>query len=116
MTFHLHHHILLEYCYDYDERVRFIKREKPKEEQKLRLRLFKLIPTDRCPQGGWKAYSEAGEAFYGRGRACYNKWDAYNKAAVVYYKANHEALDKLHEELCPNCPWDGESIFRNEKV
>ena len=137
-AFHVHHSILAEWCYDFNRRVEAIKQDKPKEEQELRLRLFKLIPKDRLPKDLIKAMKD------------YNKvWDAYDKAAKDYDKAeetyntglsclkaaktlesagkalekvgqayvkvlnnNKDFLEILHSELCPNCPWDGESIFR----
>ena len=40
---HVHHDVLFEYCYDYDERVAFIKEYKSKNERPLRLKLLKLI-------------------------------------------------------------------------
>ena len=57
-AFHVHHNILMEYCFDYDGRVRAIKENKPKEEQELRLRLFRLIPMGRLPLAIRKADAE----------------------------------------------------------
>ncbi len=139
LAFHCHHDKLFEYCYDYDERVDFIKHHKPEGEQKLRLKLFKLIPDDRLPQRGLSVYDKACDAYrrargvydkacdaYRRARGVYDKacdaydraWnvydkacDAYDKAWGAYYKANRKELGKLHEELCPGCTWDGETIF-----
>ena len=139
LAFHCHHDKLFEYCYDYDERVDFIKHHKPKVEQKLRLKLFKLIPDDRLPQRGLSVYDKACDAYrrasdaYRRARGVYDKardayrrardvyckaidaydkaWDVYDKAEGAYYKANRKELGKLHEELCPGCTWDGETIF-----
>ncbi|MBU0778290.1 hypothetical protein KKF82_08545, partial [Patescibacteria group bacterium] len=97
LAFHVHHDRLMEYCYDYDERVGYIKTGKPAEEQELRLRLFKLIPLDRIPGKDskiWEAYNKAGEALdkageaYDEAREAYNKArEAYNKAREAYYKA-----------------------------
>ena len=87
VAFHCHHDQLVEWCFDYDERVKFIKEHKPPEEQELRLRLFKLIPKDRLPGKLVKA-----RAAYWKARAAYD-WD------------------KLHKELCPDCTWDGKTIF-----
>jgi len=44
LSIHCHHDVLVEYCYDYDERVASIKKEKPKNEQEIRLRVFKILP------------------------------------------------------------------------
>ncbi len=49
LAFHCHHDKLYEYVFDFDERVDYIKTEKPIEERELRLRLFRMIPTDRLP-------------------------------------------------------------------
>jgi len=43
LAIHLHHNILLEYCYDYNERVQVIKDIKPINQQEIRLRLFKML-------------------------------------------------------------------------
>ena len=118
VTFHCHHGVLFEYCYDYDERVRYIKKHKPKDEQELRLRLFKMIPEDRLSQDGLKAYDKAREAYvkaweaYDKAREAYRKArEAYDKAQEAYIKKNSKALNELHNELCPDCPWDGKTIF-----
>ena len=95
-AFHVHHNQLVELCTDYDERVRYIKATKPEAEQELRLRLFKLIPEDRLPQPlikVWTAYDEA------------------RKACDEARKALNSKLIKLHKELCPDCPFNGKTIF-----
>ena len=98
-AFHVHHDTLFEWCFDYDKRVKYIKENKPKHERELRLRLFKLIPKGRIPAKLYKA------------------WDAYDKARDACDKAG-EALapeiEALHKELCPDCPWDGKTIFSIE--
>ena len=104
LAFHCHHDALLEYVYNYDERVKFIKKNKPKEEQELRLCLFQMIPDDKLPQTGWDAYNKAGDA-YNKAR------DADNKARDDYYKANKKEIEKLHNELCPDCPFENDTIF-----
>ena len=102
-AFHCHHDILVEWAYDFDERVKVIKLYKPKKERPLRLRLFKMIPTDRSTinltkfldarDKAWKSYAMAREA--------YTK--EFNKHTKYFIE--------LHKELCPNCPWDGKTIF-----
>ena len=130
-AFHCHHDKLVEFVTDYQERVDYIKHEKPIEEQKTRLGLFKMIPTDRLPdrlyQAG-EAYAEA-RADLGKAWADLDKtWANHDKAEAGLGKAwvnldKAEAdLDKaeadpgtyfieLHNELCPDCPWDGKTIF-----
>jgi len=160
LAFHCHHDILMEYVYDYNERVDFIKEYKPPEEVGLRLRLFKMIPYDKVPKKGLDAYLKAFAAYdkaanaldkaygalqkeinsfekakdaYPKKRKAHDKaWHAHLKACSAYFKAeyacaraedaclkardaylrqNEKALLKLHSELCPNCPWDGKTIF-----
>ena len=93
-AFHCHHDQLVEWVTNYGERVRYIKKHKPKNEVELRLKLFKFIPLDRLPV----ELIKAGEA--------------YVKAVRKYYPE----LEKLHSELCHNCPWDGHTIFPKEKA
>ncbi len=149
LAFHCHHDVLFEYVYDSDERVRFIKENKPKGEQKLRLKLFQMIPDELIPSrdsSAWEAYDKARKAYdkarkacdkaweaYDKTRKAYDKaweaydkarkardkaweardkaWEAYSKAWKVYCKKHHKELEKLHTNLCPDCPWDGKTIF-----
>lgn len=109
-AFHVHHRVLMEWCADYEERVQYIKKNKPIKEQELRLRLFRLIPEDRVPSSLLKAEVayEKVVAAWAVGGATYEKaWAAYKEAEVAY----KPDLIKLHEELCPGCPWDGKTIF-----
>jgi len=102
-AFHCHHDALVEWVTDYEGRVAYIKSQKPLREQGLRLKLFKMIPDDRLPAKLLKAraaYGKAGEA-YDKARA------AYGKAGEAYAPE----LEKLHKELCPDCPWNGKTIF-----
>lgn len=118
VAFHVHHDRLIEYCHDYDERVAFIKQYKPQEEQKLRQRLFQIIPDDRLPQKGLKAHIKARKTHDKAWEAYTKAWEAHYKAREAHYKAreaymrkNRDAIEKLHTELCPDCPWDGETIL-----
>ena len=198
LAFHCHHDILLEYVYDYQERVEAIKRDKPASEQELRLRLFRMIPEEKLPgrespefaaltktraacektraahektraaltetraafdkagaafekagaahAKAWAAHEKTRAAFDKAGAACEKAgaahakagaaltktraahakaWAAFDKAGAAFDKAR-AALTKtraahdtkfakelrwLHEELCPDCPWDGMTIF-----
>jgi len=169
IAFHAHHNILLEECPDYEKRVEEIRRCKPRKEQMLRLRLFKLIPSDKLPPElatTYEAYDKAkkarAEAWEARVRAekAYNKADAdhdkawegraknkqayaealkargkaweaqdkayasYNKAWEAYMRADEAqeraledympSLEKLHGELCLDCPWNGGTIFTRQ--
>lgn len=85
-----HHDIHWEYCYDYDERVNFIKEYKPQEEQELRLKLFQIVPDNLLPgrdSAEWLAYGKAGIA-YGKAGIAYDKaWAVCEKAKAVCDKA-----------------------------
>src|SRR3990167_85990 len=67
------------------------------------------------------AYDKARDAFvkasvaYAKARAAYDKArDAYDKAKAAYNKAYDECLpqiEALHALECPDCPWNGTTIF-----
>ena len=127
IAFHFHHDILAEWCSGYNRRVEEIKQFKPKMEQSLRLRVFRLIPNDRLPsklKTAYEIYDKAEEAHI-------RAWEIYVKAQEARDKAGEardkaeEARDKawetcmpqlerLHGELCPDCPWNGQTIFTRQ--
>jgi tetratricopeptide (TPR) repeat protein len=121
----------MEICTNYKERVEYIKEHKPRGEQEIRLRLFQLISPARLPRPLAKALEacdKTREAYDKALEACDKAWEAYDKTREAYDKAL-EACDKaceayaktleaykpqineLHKELCPDCPWDGKTIF-----
>ncbi len=111
---HCHHYILFEYCYDYDERVKFIKEYKPKSERKLRLRLFKIVPEDLIPGREsieYLAWDKAREAYDKALKGLHKTREACGKAWKAYNAKYEQELIELHEKLCPDCPWNGETIF-----
>ena len=137
-AFHVHHDVLMEICTNYKERVEYIKEHKPRGEQEIRLRLFQLISPARLPRPlvkageayvkaceayskAWEAYDKALEAYvkaceaYDKALEAYTKaGEAYSKACEAYAKAweaYKPQINELHKELCPDCPWDGKTIF-----
>src|SRR3990167_2433760 len=109
LFWHVHHEALLEWCYNYDERVAYIRKEKSKEEQGTRLRLFKPV-KGTLPQEVVKAGQELNKAR----QEYYKAWQEYDKATQEYDKAlndNKELIEALHKAECPNCPWNGRTIF-----
>ena len=109
---HVHHNILLEWCYGYDERVTVIKQTKPVNEQETRLKLLQPVkgklPDDLVKAGeahdkAWEAHDKAGEAHDKAGEARAKAWEAYDKAWEAYAKAGEayvkawEAYDKAWE-------------------
>ncbi len=111
---HVHHEELIEWCFSYDERVGFILNEKEKDEQELRLRLLKPVKGN-LPQEvikAWQAYDKAIQDY----DACRVQRVALDEAWQAYKKAlskNMPAIEALHAVECPNCPWDGHTIFPN---
>ena len=121
---HCCHDELFSWVYDFDERVDYIENHKPEAERKLRLRLLKLFPKDRIPEELTKAgeafykareaYDKASQAFYKASQAFYKASQAYDKASQACDKAmtkHRPLLEKLHAELCPDCPFDNKTIF-----
>jgi len=109
-AFHFPHDQLVGFCPDYDERVKVIKEDKPQDEQALRLRLLQIIPGSRLPRPlikAGKTYHKAREAYYGAKKVYDEAWETYHEVLKVC----EPELIKLHEELCPNCPWNGSTIF-----
>lgn len=57
---HCHHDVKFEYCFDFDERVEYIKSDKPEEEQPIRLKAFALfkgkLPAPQNPQSRGKSW------------------------------------------------------------
>lgn len=114
-AFHCHHRELLEYCYDYQNRVYHIKNYKPKHERKIRLKLFKIIDEKLLPKEvvkTWNAYHEARAA-------CNKAWGANtatrirNKAEEAYREAienNMPAIIALHKKVCGCKEWNGTEI------
>ena|SRR3989344_3615601 len=137
---HVHHTVLLEWCYNYEERARYIRTNKPRNEQETRLRLFKPV-QGRLPEAVVKAhqayvearqaYDKARQAHLRAYQEAYDKalqayveaYQAYDKASQAYDKAeqaldevledNTAKIEALHAKECPNCPWNGHTIFPN---
>ena len=131
---HIHHGCLVEFATEpIENRIEYIREDKPKSEIALRLKLLKPV-QGKLPDDvdkAWVAYDKAradvnkatadvGKAWtvLDKARAAYNKArEAYNKAEAAYDKAiadNLPAIMALHDKECPNCPWDGETIFPEE--
>ena len=93
---HVHHDVLLEYCYNYQGRVGYIKENKPKNEIETRLRLFKPV-KGKLPEDIVKAGQK------------------YEKAIQQkYYETieKHSSFIKnLHRKECGCKEWDGKEII-----
>ena len=127
---HVHHGILVEFCHSYKERASHIYTDKLTDEQELRFHLFKPVKGS-LPQAvveaglvydkAWQARDKARQAYdktrqvYDEARqVCDKARQVFDRARQVYDKAlnnNMLAITALHEKECPNCPWDGITIF-----
>jgi len=115
-----HNELFIFYTGTIEQRIAEIKENKPRMEWPLRLRLLKEVDINRLPprlvsackvcDKAWKAYVKAGKALeaHDKAREAYNKaWEAHIEAR----EACRDEIEALHKEVCPNCPWDGETIF-----
>ena len=134
LYWHCHHDKLIEWCYDYKERVKYIRENKPENEIELRLKLFKPVKgklPKEVKEAGQKCYEmcqkydeacqkykEAWQKYYEAWQeACqkykeawqkyYEAWQKYDEACQKYSKE----IEELHKQECPDCSWDGKTIF-----
>jgi len=126
LSIHCHHNILVEYCYDYEERVRAIKGDKPQNEQEIRLRLFKLLPPEaidelpiklvKADAKRKKADAELKKADAEWKKAYAEREKAYaelKKADAEWKKADRDAW---HKKWCGCKEWNGEElVFKGGK-
>ena len=103
--------------------------EEPELERKIHLHLIKLVlgqlpkrwlDAEGAKQSAKKAWWDAVEKAE-RGditakkvleAAKETRWDT-KKAEREAYEACKAEIEALHKAECPNCPWDGKTIFRN---
>ena len=88
---HVHHRVLLEWCYDYDGRASFISEQKREDQKETRLRLFKPV-KGKLPQEvveAWQAYIKAWQAID-------KAWQALNKARQAYYETQQAYNEAWH--------------------
>ena len=116
---HLHHDKLVEsLTKPIKNRIQYIKKNKPKKEIKLRLKLLKPV-RGKLPQELGKVWQKYDKARRKRDDARKKHDEAekkYNEAEEKHYEAwekYNEAEEKykpqtlaLHKKECPNCPWD----------
>ena len=135
LVWHIHHDMLCEPLTEpFETRVAYIKSQKRAIEVPTRLRLMKpvrgkLPELDKVSAELLKARAEWEKACAEWEKACAELLKAgakvlkagaeLNKASAEFNKAGAE-LDKalrhpsvlaLHAKECPDCPWDGETIF-----
>jgi len=110
---HVHRDILIErLTQSVQNRINFIRRWKPLEEIETRLRLMK--PASRAASKALAVYDKAeseAQAVYDNKATPTEAWAA---SKAVYDKAESEAwaqVEAFHKKECPDCPWNGETIF-----
>ena len=140
-AWHVHHNVLIELLTEpIENRIEYIKKFKPKNEVKLRLKLLKVVKGELPKEfvEAWQKYYETWQKYvevwqkyveakqeYNEARRKYNEARRkYNKARQKHNEAWHEYIEvckkyesqilALHEKECPNCPWNGKTIFSKE--
>jgi len=130
---HLHHGTLIEPLTEpLKNRIKYIKifksAHETREQIDLRLRLIKKVkgklPREVIEAG--KAYVKAQKLytvaslrdFKSEERKVSNKeWEVFVKARKAKDKAlkdYRKEIELLHAKECPNCPWNGKTIFTGE--
>ena len=105
---HVHHDILVGRSDDIDERIEYIRREKPADEIPLRLKLMQPVKDLAVIALLDKARRASVEAWQASDKAR----QAYDKARRAYDKAQNSLLvQQAHATECPDCPWNGRTIF-----
>ena len=118
---HIHHDTLLEWSKEpLHLRAKFIKAVKPEKEIEARLRLMRPV-KGKLPDEVTGAYGVAEEA---TARAWWTAtWDVGDTLAIAartqgklkeIISNNRKAIEELHRKECPDCPWNGETIFPEE--
>ena len=121
---HVHHEILVEYSEDIDERIEYIKNNKPLKEINIRLKLLRKVKgvLPKVYRDAYKVYRDAYKVYRDADKA---NWDTYkvyrdtyyktcqdvDKARQDAYKVYRDEIEALHKKECPNCPWNGNTIF-----
>ena len=105
---HVHHNILMEWCYNYVESVHAIKTTKPPFEIPSRLRLFKPVKGElpagivRAQESQQKAYAVWRKAPAAQQKA----YAAWRKAYVAHYPE----IEALHAAECGCKEWNGKKL------
>ena len=140
-AWHVHHNVLIELLTEpIENRIKYIKKFKPKNEIELRLKLLKVVrgklpkefdeawqkdveiwkEYDEARQKydeAWQKYDSAGQEYDEARQKCDEAWQKYYKAWQEYlevYKKYESQILALHEKECPNCSWNGKTIFSKE--
>jgi len=121
---HIHHGGLFEEATEpIKNRIAYIKSDKPECEVALRLRLLKpvkdqkrliaiLTAYKKAKAPALEAYEKAkAPALEAYKKATAPALEAYEKVEATASAKRDKAINALHSKECPDCPWDGETIF-----
>ena len=139
LYWHIHHEILIEETTNIQERIDYIRANKPEKEIPLRLKLMTpVLHPEKLPtrfrkaseayhnasealrkasesyRKAWKVYDEKREAYDKSREDCEKAWKVYDKAVEDCEKAQKTCapqIEKLHKEEHSDCPWNGKTIF-----
>ena len=116
LYWHVHHDRLVEWCHGYDERVDWIRDTKSEDGLELRLRLFQPVTGHLPPE-----VVEAGDRLQSiwQTRKTADDWGIFWSAVDDLDKvlaAHQDIIEALHQAQCPECPWSGRTIFKNEEA
>src|SRR3990167_3562591 len=99
MAVHVHHGILFEHCYNYQERVDYINQHKPENERKVRLERFKILTKEQVAMlpikfvEASKKRAEASKKYAEASKKYAEVWKEYAEAREKYA----EAIEKYAE-------------------
>ena len=133
-AWHVHHNVLIELLTEpIENRIKYIKKFKPKNEVKLRLKLLKVVKGELPKEfvEAWQKYYETWQEYvevwqkYDKAKQKYDEiWQEYDEARQKHNEAWHKYIEvckkyesqilALHEKECPNCSWNGKTIFSKE--
>ena len=123
MVWHCHHEQLAELLTETaTKRIAYILSGKPIEEQALRLHLFRpahdaaleaaRATYNAAVDAAWATYDAALKAAWATYDAAPKAaWATCNAAVKAAEATRNAALNAAHAAECPDCPWNGRTIF-----
>ena len=114
LAWHVWHNRLLSWCHDIAKRREDINVIKPKDELPIRHRLLKRVRGD-LPKEVAEACLKRNEAYRVEASNAHEPtslafWDTEQNLVEVLL-THKDAIEALHAQECPDCPWNGETIF-----